>query len=102
MQRSSASTLKLMRPRCVNSAGRAARSSAQFPRAYVVPADLAAAQRDPSAFEKELQAYIAKNAAPHKRLRGGVRVIAAVNKSPSGKILRRTYSPSQSVLRSAR
>ena len=60
-----------------------------------MPADLAAAQRDPAAYEKELQAYIAKNAAPHKRLRGGVRVIEAVNKSPSGKILRRTYSASE-------
>ena len=39
--------------------------------------------------EKAIVAWIAERVANHKRLRGGVQVIDAIPKSPSGKILRR-------------
>lgn len=38
---------------------------------------------------QEIMEYVAKQVAPHKKLRGGVRFVAEVPKSPSGKILRR-------------
>jgi acyl-coenzyme A synthetase/AMP-(fatty) acid ligase len=39
--------------------------------------------------EKQIQAWIAERVARHKQLRGGVVIIEAIPKSPSGKILRR-------------
>lgn len=39
--------------------------------------------------EKAIAAWVAERVANHKRLRGGVQVIDAIPKSPSGKILRR-------------
>ncbi|CAG8540944.1 105_t:CDS:10 [Paraglomus occultum] len=39
--------------------------------------------------KKDIQKYVADNAAPHKRLRGGVVFVEQVPKSASGKILRR-------------
>lgn len=38
---------------------------------------------------KEIQDYVAKKVANHKKLRGGIIFIDAIPKSPSGKILRR-------------
>ena len=38
---------------------------------------------------RELADWLSKQVAPHKRLRGGVRFVEKVPKSPSGKILRR-------------
>jgi 4-coumarate--CoA ligase len=38
---------------------------------------------------KEIQAFVAKQVARYKRLRGGVVFLPAIPKSPSGKILRR-------------
>lgn len=40
-------------------------------------------------FDKEIQAWVAARAARHKRLGGGVHVVDAIPKTPSGKILRR-------------
>jgi acyl-coenzyme A synthetase/AMP-(fatty) acid ligase len=37
----------------------------------------------------EVQAWVAARVAQHKRLRGGIVVLDAIPKSPSGKILRR-------------
>jgi acyl-coenzyme A synthetase/AMP-(fatty) acid ligase len=39
--------------------------------------------------ETAIAAWVSERVANHKRLRGGVRVINAIPKSPSGKILRR-------------
>lgn len=56
----------------------------EVPRAYVVP------KGDPSeALAGEISGWVKKNMANHKHLRGGVRFIKEVPKSPSGKILRR-------------
>ncbi|KAJ3092309.1 putative fatty-acid--CoA ligase FadD10 [Quaeritorhiza haematococci] len=38
---------------------------------------------------REIQEYVGKHVAPYKRLRGGVRFVEVIPKSPSGKILRR-------------
>ena len=61
-------------------------------RAYVVSTNNAALLTDSSkraAFENEVQEWIKSRVAKYKHLRGGVRVIEAIPKSGSGKILRR-------------
>ncbi|KAK3857149.1 hypothetical protein Pcinc_032166 [Petrolisthes cinctipes] len=55
----------------------------ELPRAYVVPKP--GCTVDP----EELVAWVQERVAPHKKLRGGVEIIDAVPRSPSGKILRR-------------
>jgi acyl-coenzyme A synthetase/AMP-(fatty) acid ligase len=65
----------------------------ELPRGYIVPAsEVAAALKtdaDKARFAKEIQAWIAARVAPHKRLSGGVVILPAIPKSPSGKILRK-------------
>jgi len=64
----------------------------ELPRAYVVSTNNAALLADSSkrvAFENEVQEWIKSRVAKHKYLRGGVRVIEAIPRSGSGKILRR-------------
>ena len=39
--------------------------------------------------EAAIAAWVAERVAPHKKLRGGIVQVAAIPKSPSGKILRR-------------
>lgn len=56
------------------------------PRAYVVPAASVEASKKT---EDDIVAWLAAKVANHKRLRGGVRFVDAIPKSPSGKILRR-------------
>lgn len=58
----------------------------EVPRAYVVLRQGVAASE---AKEKELVEWAAKQVAPHKKLRGGIRFVDQVPKSASGKILRR-------------
>ncbi|CAH1786276.1 unnamed protein product [Owenia fusiformis] len=55
----------------------------ELPRAYIV--------KKPGAqlSEETVKKFIARECAPHKRLRGGVRFVSEIPKSPSGKILRR-------------
>ncbi|ODO00213.1 hypothetical protein I350_06839 [Cryptococcus amylolentus CBS 6273] len=63
----------------------------ELPRAYVVPKK-GLASLSPSAREqlsKEIHDWAASKTANHKRLRGGVILIDAIPKSPSGKILRK-------------
>ena len=55
----------------------------ELPRAYVVKKSGA------NLSEQQVKDYIAKQVAPHKKLDGGVKFIAAVPKAASGKILRR-------------
>jgi acyl-coenzyme A synthetase/AMP-(fatty) acid ligase len=63
----------------------------ELPRAYVVPKapleSLDSAQR--AALSKEIADWISTRVASYKRLRGGVILIEAIPKSPSGKILRK-------------
>lgn len=56
------------------------------PRAYVVPAP---GVEGSEKTEKDIIAWLAAKVANHKRLRGGVRFVDEIPKSPSGKILRR-------------
>lgn len=56
------------------------------PRAYVV---LQPDGKSKATKPDEIAAWVAKNVARHKRLTGGVHVIDAIPKNPSGKILRR-------------
>jgi acyl-coenzyme A synthetase/AMP-(fatty) acid ligase len=58
----------------------------EVPRAYVV---LKAGVEPSDSKAQELAEWLAKQVAPHKKLRGGVRFVDQVPKSPSGKILRR-------------
>jgi acyl-coenzyme A synthetase/AMP-(fatty) acid ligase len=64
----------------------------ELPRAYVVPKaglDSLKEKKDAEGFMKEISDWIATKVANHKRLRGGVVLIEAIPKSPSGKILRK-------------
>jgi acyl-CoA synthetase (AMP-forming)/AMP-acid ligase II len=60
----------------------------EMPRAYVVAAD-GIAKAEHAALAKEVQAWVAARVAQHKKLRGGVILVDAIPKSPSGKILRK-------------
>ncbi|EEH04398.1 phenylacetyl-CoA ligase [Histoplasma capsulatum G186AR] len=62
----------------------------EVPRAYVVLKDKAAGPTAEKAEAEKIMKWLAGKVAPHKRLRGGVRFIDEIPKSPSGKILRRT------------
>lgn len=60
----------------------------ELPRAYIaIAADTPEAEH--ALIEAEVAAWVAGRVAQHKKLRGGVRVIPAIPKSPSGKILRK-------------
>ncbi|OXG43526.1 AMP-binding protein [Cryptococcus neoformans] len=63
----------------------------ELPRAYIVPkgglASLSLSDREK--LSKEVHDWAAKKVANHKKLRGGVILIEAIPKSPSGKILRK-------------
>ena len=58
----------------------------EVPRAYVV---LRQGVEASEAKEQELIEWTAKQVAPHKKIRGGIRFVDQVPKSASGKILRR-------------
>lgn len=58
----------------------------EVPRAYVVPKK--GVEGSPEQ-EKKIVEWLSQRVASHKRLRGGVRFVDVVPKSPSGKILRR-------------
>ncbi|KAN0061074.1 hypothetical protein ACQY0O_006809 [Thecaphora frezii] len=60
----------------------------ELPRAYIVPSD-SAKSTNPEELAKEIIEWTASHVANHKKLRGGVKIIPAIPKSPSGKILRR-------------
>ncbi|KAK0211111.1 AMP binding protein [Desarmillaria ectypa] len=68
-----------------------ASQATELPRAYVVPAnpDRTKTNGLKVSFESEVAKWITTKVAHHKHLRGGVVVIDAIPKSPSGKILRR-------------
>ena len=70
---------------CVLGVHDPARAS-EVPRAYIVPAP--GVQGD-AARAREIAEWLAGRVAAHKRLRGGVRFVDEIPKSPSGKILRR-------------
>jgi len=58
----------------------------EVPRAYVVLRNGVTASNDKA---QELLNLVATKVAPHKKLRGGIRFVDQVPKSPSGKVLRR-------------
>ncbi|KAK4251924.1 hypothetical protein C7999DRAFT_37294 [Corynascus novoguineensis] len=58
----------------------------EVPRAYVV---LRGGVEASEAKAQELVDWVASQVAPHKKLRGGIRFVDQVPKSPSGKVLRR-------------
>lgn len=58
----------------------------EIPRAYVV---LQANVKPSEQLAKDIMDFVAENVTGYKRLRGGVRFIDQIPKSPSGKILRR-------------
>jgi acyl-CoA synthetase (AMP-forming)/AMP-acid ligase II len=57
----------------------------EIPRAYVVKQDNCPADFS----DKDIFAFVHEKVAPYKKLRGGVRFVASVPKSASGKLLRR-------------
>ncbi|GAA6006146.1 hypothetical protein JCM11491_002048 [Sporobolomyces phaffii] len=57
----------------------------EYPRAYIVPSPDA----DKKTIADEARRWIETKLAPHKRLKGGVVVLEAIPKLPSGKILRK-------------
>lgn len=58
----------------------------EVPRAYIVPSSGIEGDRKT---EHEIVAWLATKVANHKKLRGGIRFVEEIPKSPSGKILRR-------------
>lgn len=63
-----------------------ASQATEVPRAYVV---LRQGVATDAAKAQELVDWVATQVAPHKKLRGGIRFVDQIPKSPSGKILRR-------------
>ncbi|KZP08595.1 acetyl-CoA synthetase-like protein [Athelia psychrophila] len=62
----------------------------ELPRAYVVPTTVCPlSPQDHAAFGTVIQEWIKSRVAPHKQLRGGVRIVEVISKSAAGKILRR-------------
>ncbi len=61
-------------------------NATEVPRAYVVLREGVARSE---ARARQLADWVAAQVAPHKKLRGGVRFVDQVPKSPSGKVLRR-------------
>jgi acyl-coenzyme A synthetase/AMP-(fatty) acid ligase len=61
-------------------------NATEVPRAYVVLRDGVEASE---AKAQELVEWVGTLVAPHKKLRGGIRFVDQVPKSPSGKVLRR-------------
>jgi len=57
------------------------RKAGEIPKAFVV--------RDGDVTSEALMEYVAKRVTPQKKLRGGVKFVDKIPKSPSGKILRR-------------
>jgi acyl-coenzyme A synthetase/AMP-(fatty) acid ligase len=55
----------------------------------VVLKDEVAQKENPEQVAKEIIEWTASKVANHKKLRGGVRIMEVIPKSPSGKILRR-------------
>jgi len=55
----------------------------ELPTAFVV------IKKGRTLYEKDIYTFVGKKVAPHKKLRGGIVVVEAIPKSPSGKILRR-------------
>ncbi|ORX37250.1 AMP binding protein [Kockovaella imperatae] len=68
-----------------------AEQSTEMPRAYVVPSGgLANLPKDQhEVFSKAIVDWVADRVSNHKKLRGGVILLAEIPKSPSGKILRK-------------
>ena len=68
-----------------------AEQSTEMPRAYIVPKGgleaLEESKRED--FKREITSWVEANVSNHKRLRGGVVLLPAIPKSPSGKILRK-------------
>ncbi|OLL26856.1 4-coumarate--CoA ligase-like 7 [Neolecta irregularis DAH-3] len=60
--------------------------ASELPLAFIVPAPGVSASDN---LVKELVAFMNERVAPHKRLRGGIKFVQVIPKSPSGKILRR-------------
>ncbi|KAK5055332.1 hypothetical protein LTR84_013082 [Exophiala bonariae] len=58
----------------------------EFPRAYVVPRP--GLKPEEQLTEQDVQSYVARNVAKHKRLTGGVRFETVIPTLPSGKIMR--------------
>ena len=62
----------------------------EYPRAYVVPAPHIQQEKiKDGTLAKMIIDYVAKHVTSYKKLRGGVRFLDMIPKSPSGKILRR-------------
>ncbi|KAJ9107861.1 hypothetical protein QFC19_002767 [Naganishia cerealis] len=61
----------------------------ELPRAYVVPVKSGMKRDEQDALAGEIIAWVADNAADHKRLRGGCVLVDAIPKSAAGKILRK-------------
>ena len=53
--------------------------------------------KDRKAVTAEIHSWLNANVARHKRLRGGINIVDAIPKSPSGKILRRQLKDSLKV-----
>ncbi|GAA5896926.1 hypothetical protein JCM8208_006114 [Rhodotorula glutinis] len=58
----------------------------EYPRAYVVLSSKGKSESDPSA---TIQAWMKNKVAHYKQLKGGIKLVDSVPKSPSGKLLRR-------------
>lgn len=64
----------------------------EAPRAYVVPAPIppsAASQGVKKLTEEDVADFVKSKVSDYKRLRGGVKFVEAVPRSPAGKILRK-------------
>lgn len=72
-------------------------AAGEVPKAIVVKS--ASAGNDDDAITKSIKKHVEDHKARHKWLKGGVRFIDVVPKSPSGKILRRLLRDQEKELR---
>jgi len=70
----------------------------EVPKAYVT---LSAAAKKKQNVEKAIAEWVAERVANHMRLRGGVEVLEAIPKSPSGKILRKVLRTQEAEAKKA-
>ncbi|EKM52327.1 uncharacterized protein PHACADRAFT_211599 [Phanerochaete carnosa HHB-10118-sp] len=64
--------------------------STELPRAFIVPKDVALMHGpDVEKFKNNVHEWLAKRIAPYKLLRGGIELVEAIPRNPSGKILRK-------------
>lgn len=71
----------------------------EVPKAYVVKDSTVTGK--PEDVARDIIRYVEKHKAPYKWIRGGIEFVELIPKSPSGKILRRTFREKETLAKRA-